>query len=94
MWKLRLKDAKKPAGFKLRFPMMSPAKDPKGTPGHPKKGKGKGQSPLTKDFLSTPLPTTTTHTSKDAKHPPSMTASRMQGSLLSDLTCEYFPDMV
>ena len=44
MWKLRLKDAKKPAGFKLRFPMMSPAKDPEGRPGTQKRAKGKDRA--------------------------------------------------
>lgn len=40
---LRLKDAKKPAGFTKIPNVMSPAKDPEGRPGHPKKGQRKDE---------------------------------------------------
>lgn len=65
MWKLRLKDANRPAGFELRFPVMSTTKDPKRNPGY--LDTGRGQSPVV-TFCPPPAHTTIS-TSEDAKDP-------------------------
>lgn len=83
-WKPRLKDAKTPAGFELRFPMTSPAKGPEGNSGC----WGRQRAEPADDALFTTAPCY--HPRQSRWQGPSL--SLWQGPLLSDSTCEHFPD--